>query len=265
MDKYWQIISTEFQRQLTYRMEVYAWRIGTTLEIGFQIVLWTILFAHNTVIRGYTYPQMLTYVVIGWFLTYFTINYQLEDMVARDIKDGTLSNFLTKPMSYRRFIFLRSVGRSTLSLTTAICIQIILIFLLRDNLLAPASTWALLLIPVMVLGSYCNRFLCSLMMGAAAFWTTETNGLFHCLRFVTNFLSGALVAINLLPPALAQFCLALPFVYFYYVPTQLYLGTVTLRAGVIGLGIQIVWGFILFGLTKLVWSRGLRRYEGVGI
>lgn len=265
MRKYWQIIATDIQRQLTYRIEVYAYRVGNIFEILVQLLLWTALFSHNTIIRGYTYHQMLTYVVIGWFLSYFTFNYQMEDIVSRDIKDGTLSNFLTKPMSYLKYLFARSIGRGSLSIVTAIILQAIIMILLRGKILAPASGLALVIIVFMIALSYINRFFVSALMGTAAFWTTETGGLFTCLRFIINFLSGATLALNLLPTTLATICLSLPFVYFFYFPTQLYLGTITRSAGLIGLVVEIGWSVILFFLLRIVWARGLKTYEGVGI
>lgn len=265
MKKYYTVITNEIQRQLSFRMEVYAYRIGNILEILFQILLWSVLFSNNTVIRGYTYNQMLTYIVMGWFLTYFTLNYQLEDMVARDIKDGTLSNFLTKPLPYAKYLFARSIGRGSLSVLTAVVFQIIFFVVMWGKILPPSSTWAIIIIAAMLVGSYVNRFLWSMIMGSTAFWTTETAGLFYCLRFITNFLSGSTLAINLLPVIIAQICLSLPFVYFYYVPAQLYLGTITLNQGLIGLGIECAWTLFLYGLVKIIWMRGLKLYEGVGI
>jgi ABC-type uncharacterized transport system permease subunit len=46
---------------------------------------------------------------------------------------------------------------------------------------------------------------------------------------------------------------------------QLYLKKIDLITGLKGLGVQIIWIIILYFIIKLVWNRGLKKYEGVGI
>src|SRR4030042_5535916 len=116
MKKYLAAVKTEWQRQMTYRLEFISFRLGNVLEISIQLIIWTIVFRSQAIINGYNYNEMITYIVIGWLFLFLTGNYGFEGIVSIQIKDGTLSNFLTKPVSYLRYIIFLSIGRISLAL-----------------------------------------------------------------------------------------------------------------------------------------------------
>lgn len=103
------------------------------------------------------------------------------------------------------------------------------------------------------------------MVGMSAFWAEDVDGLFSMTDRVKRFFSGGYFPLSILPPILGVVSGLLPFAYTFYIPTQLYLKKMSLEEGIKGLGIQLVWIFILYGLTKWIWNRGIRKYEGVGI
>jgi len=56
-----------------------------------------------------------------------------------------------------------------------------------------------------------------------------------------------------------------PFIYTYYFPVQIVLGKVSTREAAEGLIIELLWIFVMYGIIKIVWRAGLRKYESVGI
>ena len=68
MRKYLAVIKAEWQRQMTYRVNQFTFRIGNVFEILVQILIWTAIFQNVQVIRGYNYKEMMTYILIGWLL-----------------------------------------------------------------------------------------------------------------------------------------------------------------------------------------------------
>lgn len=65
MKKYLSIINTAWQRQLIYRATVYGYRLGHVVEVLLQITLWTAIFNNTSIVNGYSYKEMMTYVIIG--------------------------------------------------------------------------------------------------------------------------------------------------------------------------------------------------------
>lgn len=263
--RYLSIIKIEWQRQLTYRFEFFGWRFANFLEILVQLLIWTSLFTGDEIIRGYTYSQMLTYIVIGWLITFITSNYGYEEIISREIKDGTLSNLLIKPFHYLRYISARVIGRSWMAFITGIFMQGILILFFHNQILGPINISSLVIVVIMTLLAFINRFLFSIIVGMCAFWTTETNGIFAAYRVLQNLLSGTYFPLDLLKPTITRLFFLTPFIYAFFIPTQIYLGRITIGQGLQGIIIQVGWAFLLIVLIYLLWKRGLKRYESTGI
>jgi ABC-2 type transport system permease protein len=107
--------------------------------------------------------------------------------------------------------------------------------------------------------------LLSFLIGLIAFWTDEVSGIESTYERLKKFFSGGYFPLSLLPPSFLNLSYALPFAYSIYVPSQLYLNKLDIGTGLRGIGVQVTWILILFGVIHVVWKRGLRRYEGVGI
>lgn len=266
MKKYLTIIKTEWARQITYRLNFIGYRFGNLIEIATQLLLWTALFRTSEYIQGYTYEEMITYILVGWLLTFFTINFGFEMIIAGHIHKGDLSNFLLKPFSYIRYIIILSIGRISMALASSLLLQILLIMLFWKHILAPVDFFSFLfIIPMLCLGYFINLFF-SILMGLLSFWTLEVDGIFYSFRIAMRFLSGAYFPIHLLTSSLFRTMFFFPFVYSFYVPIQLYLGKLTFTDAVWGIVIQIIWLVILYGLIKLMWKYGVKKkYEGIGI
>lgn len=266
MKKYLTILKTEWQRQLTYRLNFVGFRLGNLVEISSQLVVWFALFQMFPAIQGYTLNQMITYVIVGWLFSFFTTNFGFEMIVSKQITTGEISNFLLKPISYIRYILVLSVGRISMALFSSVVLQAGFILVFWRYLVAPVSfSVFFVIIPMLLLSYFINLFF-AILMGLCSFWTTETDGIHYAFRYALRFFTGAFFPINLFPFSLLQIFLTFPFVYSFYVPMQLYLGKMTLHQGVVGLSIQVVWLIISYGLVKFMWKVGIKKkYEGIGI
>ncbi|KKR21432.1 MAG: hypothetical protein UT48_C0008G0009 [Parcubacteria group bacterium GW2011_GWE2_39_37] len=265
MKKYWKIITNEFQRHLAYRANIVSYSFGHLFEIISQIVIWTVIFQGTSMIKGYTYPEMMTYVIIGWFILFATSNYGFEERIAKDIHQGTLSNMIVKPMSYVRYIIAVSMGRVVIALITVAVIETVLIFLLRNKIIINLDPATLLLMLFMLLVAFFIKLLFSILIGLIAFWIIEISGTYFSLNIFSKFMSGAYFPMNLLPAVFVNISLFFPFIYTFFIPLQLYLKKITLIEGLRGLGVELLWLFLLYLLIKLVWHFGLKKYEAAGV
>lgn len=266
MQKYLTILKTEWQRQLTYRLNFIGFRVGNLFEILSQLVIWFALFRSFPVIQGYTLDQMITYVIIGWLFSFFATNFGFEMIISKQIVTGEISNFLLKPISYIRYIIVLSIGRISIALLSSVLLQLGFIVLFWKYLLAPVSLSVFVLIVPMIVLSYFINLFCAILMGLCSFWTTESDGIHYAFRFAMRFFTGAFFPISLFPVSLLHIFLVFPFVYSFYVPMQLYLGKMTLHQGLVGLLIQCLWMIILYICVKMMWKTGVKKkYEGIGI
>jgi ABC-2 type transport system permease protein len=263
--KYIAVIKTEWQRQLTYRTNQFTFRIGNIFEILVQILIWTAIFQKTSLVGGYNHREMITYIVIGWLLSFLMENFGFEDIISNHIQKGELSNFVSKPIDYINYLIFLSIGRASFTLGVAFIFNLLLLFFLRSNFIVSKNIFMWLILLAMVLAGYFIKLFLSILIGFISFWTVDNSGIFYSINTLAKFLSGNYFPINILPAAFLNFSLALPFVYTFYFPAQLYLGKISIRQGVIGLGLEIVWLAILYIAVKIVWKLGLKKFESVGI
>ena len=265
MKKYLAIIKTEFQRQMTYRWDFVGFRVANLLEISAQLIIWTVIFKEQNIIQGYTYEEMMTYILVGWIFLFLTNSYGYEDNIARDIHEGRLSNFLLKPISYLKYSVALSFGRVSLALVSCVVLSGLLILFFQESILGPSNIINIFIIIIMVFLGYIIRLFLSIIVGFIAFWTVDISGPHYSINIIIKFLAGAYFPMNLLPAVFLNISLAFPFVYTFYFPASLYLGKISATQGLIGLGVEIIWLVLLYFIIKILWKFGLRKYEGVGI
>lgn len=264
MNKYLTIIKTYWQRGLTYRFTVFAYRMGDMAEAIILILMWTAIYGGERAIKGFTLPEMITYILIGNLFSAAVRNF-LPGLMARDIKDGGLSIFLLRPMSYFSFVLFREIGRMSLVTIMSLVTNGFVILFFLNSFVFNFDILFLSVIFAMVFLAFITEMLLSYLIGLVAFWTDEVDGLYSTFDKLKKLFSGGYFPLNLLPAAFVSLSYFLPFSYSFFVPAQLYLKKIDLMAGVRGIFIQIAWIIALYAISNLVWKRGLKKYEGVGI
>jgi len=264
MQKIWAIISISWQRTLTYRFTVMAYRVGEMLEVLVLVVMWTAIYATAPVIKGFTLPEMVTYVLVGNLINVAVRNFLAEN-IARNIESGELSMMLIKPISYFRFMMIREIGRDGFATILSVGSQLLIIMFFLDRIIFNTDPLYLAVIGLMVVLALISELLLSYLIGLIAFWTDEVNGIYVTIERLKKFFSGGYFPLSLLPATLLQTSYFLPFAYSYFVPTLLYLKKISLAVALQGLVVQVVWIFLLYTIVNITWKRGLKKYEGVGI
>jgi ABC-2 type transport system permease protein len=263
--KYFTVIKNDVQRQLTLRINIFSYRIGNLFELTVQIIIWSVIFKNVEVVKNYTYEEMISYIIIGWLIVYLTGNYGLENTVEENIFEGKISEFLIKPISYLKYIFFSSLGRGSIALVSAVFMQTIIIFLFRDAIVFNLTLAGMIILFAIIAATFVLKVFISIALGMVAFWTDRIIGIDYSFNIISKFFSGSYFTLSLLPPYALTVCKILPFAYTFYFPTQLFLGKINAVQGAMALGIEILWIFILYVIIKLMWKKGLKKYESVGI
>jgi len=97
-----------------------------------------------------------------------------------------------------------------------------------------------------------------------SFWITDAWGIFFGARFLIDMMSGAIFPIDIFGETIIQVFQLLPFQYMVYFTVNIITGKIGLMAALKGIGIQIIWIFVLGVLTRSLWKRGLLQYVAVG-
>lgn len=259
------IIKIEVQKQMMYRADFLFFRLTNMVEVATMIIVWTIVFKNSDFVFGYNYNQMMTYVTVGWLMRYLTGSYGLENIVSRNIYDGSLSGMMTKPIDYIKYIIVFSLGRVSVAYLSGILTAALGITIMINHILPVSSILNLLIIIVMLFFGYFVNLFVSILIGMLAFWTTFISGPRYSINALIWFLKGSELPLNMLPIFLYKATLLSPFAYIFFMPLQLYLGKISTSQGLLALGVELIWLVLLYGLIRISWKRGLKRFEGVGI
>jgi ABC-2 type transport system permease protein len=265
--KYLHVLNIGIQNTLVYRVNFLFRSVFGLIPLMAVIYLWRTIYAgekSGSEIAHYTLSQMTSYYLLVTIVDALTAVNEDDWQIAADIKDGNISQFLLKPIDYLTYrLCLFVTGRLTYTLVAVVPVTLFILYQRRYFVLPP--DWATLgwFLVSIVLTAFLQFFI-SYTMALLAFWVLEVSTFIFILFAFEYIAGGHLFPIDILPPALAQVLNLTPFPYQLYFPVSIYLGRTTGSALALGLCAQALWVVAAYGLARMVWSRGIRKYSAVG-
>lgn len=242
------------------------WRVRNVLQILLIFYLWSSVFTNQqTELFGYNRDKILTY-VFGIFILRALILASRATDIAGDIARGDLTNYLLKPVNYLKYWFTRDISSKTLNISFAAIEILILFVLLRPSFFLQTNPLYLFLFLISVVLAIVMFFGLMVLVNFVAFWLPEGGWASQFLVIVifTEFLSGAVFPIDILPQTIQSILYSLPFPYLMFFPLQVYLGKLPVASILSSLLISFVWTTVLLFAANRVWLKGLKKYSAVG-
>lgn len=266
MNKYIQIFKISFQQEFAYKTSFVMWRVRNLLQIVIAFFLWDTIFTDPQMsIFGYDKIKMLTYVFLLMIVRAVVLSARAVD-VSSDISEGNLSNHLLRPISYFRYWITRDVSSKVLNLTFSFLEFGFLFLVFRPNFYFPNNSYVIMAFIVSLALAASIYFCVLFLVSAIPFWAPELGwgSQFLVIIVIIEFLSGTLFPIDVLPAGLQKIVMTLPFPYMVFFPIQVYLGKISGAAQVWGFVTSGIWLVALGFLMKVVWSKGLKKYQALG-
>ena len=261
--KWWQTIKTFWAFQTTYRFNLLMITVAPALVFFFvKYNLWTSIYTQggdDLIIKGYTLSAMLQYHI--WTLvatllgkTYFSTN------LSEDIRMGKISSYLIYPFNFWEFHTAGWIAHQGIQ----IIITVVTVLILSLSGLLPhfdVYTFILGTIYTSIVGLF--WFILQYLIGILSFWLEETWMLRVIANIVVNFLSGAVLPLDLFPSWLVSVLHYTPFPYLTYYPVKVFMGELPLEFSAIA--VTMFWTILVAILSNIVWKRGLRLYTAAGM
>lgn len=263
MKKYLQIAKNTWTEMLMYRLSFIIWRMRNVLQILTVYFLWLVILPSGKSFGGYTQSMMLTY-VLGTALMNSIVLTTKSFSIGEEINDGTIANFLLRPMNYFAYWFARDLGDKSMNLLFSIGEISILLLLLRPPLFIQTNPLYLVLSCSAIVFALLIYFFISILLGLIGFWSSETWGPRFIFLQLLSFFAGGLFPLDILPKAIFTVMQFLPFTYLLYFPIKIYLGQLPLSQVYSGLVISFIWIFLMYLLMQFVWKQGLKAYTAQG-
>lgn len=262
MHKYWAIFRINWQKSVEYRAD-FIGHLGMGI-ISFVVMyfIWSAVFKGRNSFGGYTFSTMMTYVLMTKFL-HFVSRHNIGRMIADEIKEGKISMYLIKPVNYLRWWFSIFLADRSFEFFVRLS-MLVIFFLFLPNVVSFLGLSRFIPFLLFLSISMMINFLLNLFIASFAFWLTDVRLFRSAIFMIFDFLAGGLVPIDIMPPALRNVSLLLPFQFTTFFPIRLYQGS--LEPGQIfrGIGLAIAWMSALAVIMSFVWKKGVKRYEAVG-
>ena len=253
---YTAFIHNAFLKMLAYRLRYYTGILTYLLFVSVYYFIWQTIYADKppgSSINGFTLPEMITYLAVGWMARsfYFTnVDYDIDHLV----RSGEITSIMIRPINFQAMMFSQAIGEaifraSFFSLPISICLS--LVFPVQ----APVSFQAGLLFGLSTLLGFFVLTALNFLVGLSAFFLESIDGLCRAKYGLVQLASGLLLPLAFFPDWLRPTLDALPFKAICYVPLQVYLGKLSSTELIWQLELQVCWAFGLMLAGHLMWLK----------
>ena len=265
MKKYLSVAKLTFLETTENRGKAIIWLIAGMVSPLLTIALWLSAVKSGQSAQGFSRSDFVIY----YFLVFIAGQVfcpHTTDEIERKIQEGTLNSYLLRPLTLIKFTFFHEgawkIFETVISLPFLIGFLLIFkesFYIAQNNLFLLGYSFVSFCI------GYFSLFCLDTSIGMLAFWMFKTSSIRRLYDLVINFANGRYIPLVFLPVFFAQIADFLPFKYTVYFPISIIMDKINfdeiLRQGIL----QIIWLGILVFLMILVWKKGIKKYEGVGI
>ncbi|MFW9856283.1 MAG: ABC transporter permease [Candidatus Thorarchaeota archaeon] len=265
ISKYVRVMRTSLTDLRAYWGDFIGFLAWGPMNFILLVIIWSIVYSSNpqaTESFNYSLKEILSYSLIVTFIGEALLLYKIAWGIQDDNLDGTMTIYLCRPVDYLSFRFAQILSRSLLSAASLLPVILIIIATLALPITFDPLIFGAFLLSIGI--GYILSFLCFAMVGASTFYIRQIWPIRAAFLAIMQILGGELLPVDLLPSAYQPIVKILPFYLISYIPAQWVLGRLTIEEFVISLFQGFFWILVLLLLTKLVWSRALRKFESAG-
>jgi len=241
---------------MIYRLGFFFIVLGNVVYMFVAYYLWRSIYGENQILNGLTFDQAFLYIALG--STVFILLKTYTDWgMNYEIRDGTISVYLTKPIDYQWYTLFTNLGFTLTSLGT-VTLPTILLLVFVFQVYIPLGI-GFLFFPISLVMAFLISFHFDYMIGLMAFYTESIWGISTTKEIVITVFSGALLPLQFFPAALQQILLWLPFQAIYYTPLMMVTRPNQPVETLLGmLGVQLAWAVITFLLCRVMYHQAVK-------
>jgi ABC-2 type transport system permease protein len=267
--KYYRIFRASLIERMVYRADFFINTILRFLPMLTTILLWSAVFAGEEdspggKLGGFTYHQMIAYLLLVHISRMFSSMPGLAGGIARDIRDGSLKKYLVQPLDLIGYLLSYRMAHKAAYITMSSLPYAALFLSCFAFFDTTPSAGTLAAYFVSLFLGFLIGFFFEAMLGMAGFWFLEVSSLLWVVNTLNFFVSGHMFPLDLLGEPWASILKALPFQYMAYFPAAVFLGKIQGMDLMRGLLWEVFWALAFIVLTRLLYRFGLRRYSAFG-
>jgi ABC-2 type transport system permease protein len=256
------VFAIYFQDGLAYRASGFIW-VMTDLVTALTMPLVWASAASSGYIKGFSASDFVLYYLCMLIVGSFVTSHMMWDL-ALEIREGQFTTALIRPISFYQVTYIRNLSWRIIRTGLALPLFVGLLFLYRGYLAGATielggTFWLSLILGHLV------SFTFVMMASALALYVTEITSIFELYYIPMLFLSGQMFPVDVMPGWVRGLSRIFPFYYTTGAPTEILIGRLTGPEATQALLIQCVWAAACYGVSKVLWAKGLKHYTGVGM
>jgi len=232
----------------------FAGKVSMVMETLGLILVWLLIFSDKHNLGGFSRREMISYILIGNLISFIT-GYLLERIIARDLMKTDSKLLVYRPLVYFGHMLANGLGRIFAQFIVAVAVYLTIVFFFAGQLVINLEPAYIAIICAMIVLAFLTEFLLAYLVHLHVFWTIESPELYRIMIRIKKLFAGNYFPLSLLPANIFYASAMLPFAYSFFMPTELYLKKIGLKAGLAGLGAQMIWIVVLYLVVRKMWAK----------
>lgn len=254
--------------ELSYKAQIVMWIIISFIQVFFVLFLYQAIYRNspegmNSVINGFTFYDMVLYMITSFFFSFVMGAGDTSFDIWNDIKEGTIANTLTKPVSYRLRHLFTYFGVLIFDYIVIIIPFLSVVYgifigmgLLKISILQFVLNVAFFII-FSILAGFINNAV-SYFVGMLVFYTDHLFGLNMARNALQGFLGGQMVPLAYMRTLGVVFSYT-PFAFMNSIPVLTIMGKLDVVDILIYLGIALLWILIIELVNRMIFKHALKK------
>ena len=254
--------------ELAYKAQIVMWIIISFIQVFFVLFLYQAIYRNspdgmNSVINGFTFYDMVLYMITSFFFSFVMGSGDMSYDIYTDIKEGTIANTLTKPVSYRLRHLFTYFGVLTLDYVVVIIPFLTVVYAIFISFgLLQVEAWrfaanVLFFIVFSILAGFVNNAV-SYFVGMLVFYTDHLFGLNMARNSLQGFLGGQMVPLAYMGTLGVIFSYT-PFAFMNSVPVLTIMGKLDIINIVIYIVIALLWILVIELVNHFIFKHALKK------
>lgn len=257
--KYVSMALTTFQQAITYRITTLTNIAVTFIWVFILYYLWKAAFNDRSMIQGFTWDDMRTYVVLAYGLNAL-IGWRISANMMFTIRTGEILRDLTRPLNYCLSQLSTATGAAMVEgiLSLILTATVGLLFI---GIQPPDSPLAAGLFVLAVILGFFTKALIVFSVSLLMFWTLNGVGISWSREAVINILSGTIIPLAMMPGWLQVIADVSPMRGIVSTPLMIYLGKAQGTEAMQLLALSAGWLVVMWFFANWAWQAAFNRVE----
>ena len=262
--KYYSVLQVTWIQTLEYKANAIVGLFAILSGILIEFMIWDRIFSSSgqEIINGFTFPGLMSFIfislIVGQLKSSWVTSFEMIDL----IRTGGLNKYLIRPISFYTYHIMIFIGVNSLFFIVYFFLLLIFPFVMPGYMFQDIMQ-IIFFIPALASSIFLSYSIYFFLV-CLAFWFSEVKSIVLSYNLVNIFLAGQIIPLSFFPEKMRYIISLTPLSLLVDFPVRIATGMIGYDGIKDGFTLVLIWSVLLLAINKLVYSIGIRRYEGYG-